>query len=296
VSTDNKFRFPLLGIMICALLVGLAKAQDAGDQGDGLAAVDWQIGPGKADLGTHAEIQLPDGYRFAGPRDTVALLEALGNPTSGTELGFIAPPAFGEDDGASWFVVFEFDPIGYVKDDEKDDLDADAMLASIRESNVLGNEERRKRGWAEIEVVGWQEPPNYDPQTNNLIWAIRGESEGYPIVNYNTRILGRRGVMVVSLVVAPEEMAETIPTFKKFLDGYSFKSGSRYSEFQAGDKIAKYGLTALVAGGTGVVLAKSGALKWLWKVIVIGALAVAAFFRKLFAGIFGGSASTGHES
>ena len=37
------------------------------------------------------------------------------------------------------------------------------------------------------------------------------------------------------------------------MGAYSFKPGGLYAEFRAGDKIAKYGLTALVAGGVGAV-------------------------------------------
>ena len=46
-----------------------------------------------------------------------------------------------------------------------------------------------------------------------------------------------------------------------------FKAGSRYAEFGQGDKIAAYGLTALVAGGAGAALAKSGLLSKMWKAI-----------------------------
>ena len=77
------------------------------------------------------------------------------------------------------------------------------------------------------------------------------------VVNYNTRLLGRRGVMTVSLVVDPNQVAATVPAFNDLLKSYSFNSGQGYAEFRAGDKIAKYGLTALVAGGAGAVAAKN---------------------------------------
>jgi uncharacterized membrane-anchored protein len=40
-------------------------------------------------------------------------MEAMHNPVSGTELGFIAPA------GSNWFAVFEFSESGYIKDDER---------------------------------------------------------------------------------------------------------------------------------------------------------------------------------
>src|SRR5438046_7897948 len=38
-------------------------------------------------------------------------------------------------------------------------------------------------------------------------------------------------------------------SFKSALGGYGFVSGENYAEFKAGDKIAEYGLAALVLGG-----------------------------------------------
>lgn len=281
----------LVGV-VCVFCAGAAEAQGPNEQPLDLSNINWQIGPGKVDLGAHAEIHLPKGYRLAGPDDARLLLEAMENPTSGNEF-LVAPPSYGSVWAAlfgstkDWFVVFEFDPMGYVRDDEKDSLDADAMLKSIREGNTQSNKERQRRGWATLEVVGWEEPPNYDPETNNLVWAVRAQSEGRPVVNYNTRLLGRRGVMVVNLVADPDELAAAVPAFKDLLKGYSFKPGQRYAEFRAGDAVAKYGLTALVAGAAGAVAAKTGLLKWLWKFIVVGFIAVLAFFRNLLAPLFG---------
>ena len=53
-------------------------------------------------------------------------------------------------------MVFEYDDSGYVKDDDKDELDADAMLASIREGTEQANVERKRcecRGHASIVML-----------------------------------------------------------------------------------------------------------------------------------------------
>lgn len=268
----------------------VAPAQDQADQEHPLDRLQWQVGPGTAHIGFIAEIQLPEGYQFLEANDTQALLEALENPVSGAELGLLAPS--GEGPADDWFVVFEFDAIGYVKDDEKDQLDASAMLEAIREGTERSNDERRRRGWATMEIVGWEHPPHYDETTQNLEWAIRGESEGQLIVNYNTRILGRKGVMEASLVVDPEDLSTTLPKFKQLLTSYEFVQGERYSEFKSGDKVAAYGLTALVTGGAAAIALKTGLLQKLWKFIVIGAIAVGAFFKKIIRGIFGGGRQT----
>jgi uncharacterized membrane-anchored protein len=238
--------------------------------------VNFQKGPAVGELGTTAQVRVPAGYVFANGSDTRVLMETMQNPTSGRELGFVAPS--GED----WFAVFEYDPVGYVKDDEKSSLDAGALLDSIKEGAERGNQERAKRGWPALTVVGWETPPRYDEITHNLEWAVRAESEGRPVVNYNTRLLGRGGVMEVTLVTDPALLAETLPKFKTMLSGFDFVQGQKYAEFRPGDKMAAYGLTGLIAGGGVAVAAKSGLFKWLWKGLVAAVVGLGALAKKLF--------------
>ena len=238
--------------------------------------IKWQKGPSVGELGDKAQVKVPDGYVFAGARDTRTIMEANQNPTSGKEIGFVAP------DGENWYVVFEFDDVGYVKDDEKDSLDANAMLESIKEATAEGNQERMRRGWPTLTITGWETPPRYNDITHNLEWAIRLQSEGQPAVNHNTRLLGRGGVMEVTLVTNPEVLAETLPKFKTMLEGFEYKKGHKYAEFRAGDRTAAYGLTGLIVGGGTAALVKTGAFKWIWKGLVAGALAVGALVKKLF--------------
>ncbi len=207
------------------------------------------------------------------------------NPTSGTELGIIT------DKSLDVFVLFEFEDIGYVKDADKEKLDGDDILKSIKEGNESSNEERKKRGWPAITIVGWHTPPFYNHETNNLEWCIKGESQGHTIVNYNTRILGRQGVMSANLMVDPEKLDETLPVVKKLLTGYSYVEGKRYAQYVTGDKVAKYGLAALVVGGAVGLAAKTGLLAKLalmlgklWKAIILGLVAVGAGIKKVLFG------------
>jgi len=248
-----------------------------GQTQDSLAErVKWQKGPSVGVLGEIAKIQVPEGYVFAGASDTKILMEAMQNPISGRELGFVAPA------NLDWFVVFEFDDVGYVRDDEKSSLDPDAMLESLKAGTENANKERQRRGWPSLTILGWEQKPHYDERTHNLEWAIRGESEGNPLINYNTRILGRGGVVRVTLVTDPPALSSTLPKFKTVLGDFSFKQGHKYAEFRQGDKMAQYGLSALVVGGATAVAVKSGAFKWLWKLGVVGAIAALGFIKKLF--------------
>jgi len=266
----------------CAFLVSLVMTLPS-TSGQDIPATEedplhWQHGPTRAQMGDLAEVDIPAGFQFTGKEGCQLLLQAMQNTVDGSELGIIMPQA--ED--ADWFVVFEFSEIGYVKDDDKDKLDAAAILDSIRQGTEAGNRERRSRGWPEMKVIGWEVPPQYDPATNNLEWAIRAESEGSPILNYNMRILGRRGVMEANLVVDPEDLSEVLPTFRSLISGYRYTSGQKYAEFRAGDKIAQYGLTALVAGGAAGLALKTGLFKKFGKLIVVGVLGIGAAIKKLF--------------
>jgi uncharacterized membrane-anchored protein len=281
-----KFRIlaVISAVCICALIaVGQSSKRKSApspsptpDIWEGYDGVNFLKGPSVGELGINAQVKLPDGYIFADAKDTRTIMEMNRNTVSGRELGFIAP----SDD--FWFVVFEFDDVGYVKDDEKDSLDADAILESIRTATEEGNKERAKRGWPAMTVLGWEQRPHYDDVTKNLAWAVRAQSDGDPVVNYNTRLLGRGGVMEVTLVTDPASLTQTLPKFKSMLSGFDFKQGHRYAEFSAGDKTAAYGLTGLIVGGGTAVLVKSGAFKWIWKALIAVGIGVAALVKKLF--------------
>jgi uncharacterized membrane-anchored protein len=247
--------------------------------------VKWTRGPASVSIGSQANFEIPAGFVFTDGAGARRLLEYSGNIPDGSELGLFAPT------NLEWFAIFDFSEEGYVKDDEKDKLDADKMLAAIKKGNEAGNKERKKRGWPLMQIVGWDQKPAYDAETHNLGWAIRVESDGGQSVNYNTRLLGRKGIMSVNLVIDPEKLQATLPEYKQMLAKYDYKPGERYSEFKQGDKIAKYGLAALVVGGAAAGAAKLGLFgtiavffKKAWKLVIIAVVAIGAFLKRLILG------------
>jgi uncharacterized membrane-anchored protein len=247
-------------------------------------------GPTTAKLGQVAQVEVPTGCIFLDGNATRAMMKRWGEPISGNEVGMLSTT--NED----WSVFFDFNDSGYIKDDDKNKLDADKLLAAIKEGNEEGNKERKRAGNAPLNILGWEQPPHYDETTHNLEWAIRCESEGRPILNYNTRLLGRKGYMSVVLVVEPDALNKTLPEFKGILANHKFVSGESYAEYKPGDKVAKYGLAALILGGAGVGAAKLGLFaslavlfKKAWKLVVIGVVALAAAFKKFFGRFFGGN-------
>lgn len=241
------------------------------------------MGPAEAAMEDIAAIRVPAGFFFLDGDQTRAMMRSYGEPVSGQEVGMLAPT------NSDWSVFFDYADVGYVKDDDKDELDADKLLKAIKAGNEQGNKERRRNGVPPLNLIGWEQEPRYDDTTHNLEWAIRFESQGQPILNYNTRLLGRKGYMSVVLVVAPDELQGTLPAFQQLLAGYDYQSGESYAEYQSGDKVARYGLAALVVGGAAVGAAKMGLLGGLlvflkkgWKFLILGLAAVGAFLRKLF--------------
>ncbi|HEX7769105.1 MAG TPA: DUF2167 domain-containing protein, partial [Dokdonella sp.] len=80
----------------------------------------------------------------------------------------------------------------------------------------------------------------------------------------------------------PETIERDVASFKRSLDGFHFNPGETYAEYREGDRVAEYGLTALVAGGAVAIAAKTGFLAKFWKLIVGGVVAGFAALGKLF--------------
>lgn len=238
------------------------------------------MGPQTVLLGDQAEIFLPEDLSFIAESKAGEAVELTENLPSGLEVGLIF-----SDEG--WFIIFEFADEGYVKDDEKTDLDADAMLKSITESTNENNKELIKRGWSPLYVQGWYQPPRYNSQTHNLQWAVEIKSDttdgrSSQSINYNTRILGRYGYMMISLVSTMDSIDYRIDRLNSLLESYQFKQGNTYAEYKEGDKLAEYGLSALIVGGGAALASKTGVFKWLWKVLIAVFVAISGFFKKIY--------------
>ena len=271
--------------LVCALVLGLligqspvaAVPQRSDEQiKQEMAGLAWQRGPVEGRIGSVASIKVGDRQAFLDGPNTRRFLELNGNPPRDERYVLVS---------SQWFAVFFFENAGYVKDDEK--LDPAALLASLQQGDKASNAERERLGMTPLHTEGWHVLPHYDPTTKRLEWGVRlrGGSEERTVVNYSIRLLGRRGVMHAILVSDPESLDRDIAEFKTALGGYEFLSGERYSEFRAGDRIAEYGLAALVLGGAAAVATKSGFGKAIGKFVVVGVAAlgsaIVALFRRM---------------
>lgn len=249
------------------------------------AGIKLIAGPATVKLGDVAEINLPAGFRAVDKGSMKKFYEFTRNSMGGREVGVVISPA-------EWMLFFDYDDSGYVKDDEKNSLDAGKLMKSMTSNQEAANEERTKRGWDAMKVVGWAAEPHYDTKSNNLKWAIKlsSSADGYKNfwINESIRLLGRGGVMEVTLVTGNDTFSADSQSADKLLSGnYTYVAGQRYAEFKEGDKIAEYGLAALVLGGAGAVAFKMGFLQKFWKLLVFGAVAVFGAIGKLWNKITG---------
>jgi len=231
-----------------ALPVQPAAAQAPNPIQQALAAASQ--GPKDIALGDQALLKLPEGKLFVPAPQAGEVLRAMGNPGEHKNIhGLVFPVT-----RAGWFAVLRWEAAGYVKDDDAKNWDAEALLKSYREGTEASNAERRKLGGAEMEIVGWAEPPHYDAASHRLVWAMSSRDKGSHAspeqgVNYNTFALGREGYLSLNLVTDLNSLPTHKSQAQELLGALQFVEGKRYADFNSRtDKVAEYGLAALVLG------------------------------------------------
>ena len=270
-------------------------AQDAEPEADAGNAV-WEAamaamvrGPNTVQLKDQAQLALPAGYGFVPPKEGGAVMDMLGNQTDERFIGLIFP----ESDEANWFVTIDYEPSGYIKDDDAKEWDADELLQNLKDGTEAANEHRRDVGVAEIEVTRWVEKPAYDAQTHRLVWSAEArEKSGQdndPVVNYNTYVLGRQGYVSLNLITSSSTIEADKPAAHELLAAVNFNDGKRYSDFDSStDEVAAYGLAALVGGMAakklGLLAAAGLFIAKFAKLILIGVAALGAGAVKFLKG------------
>ncbi|WP_165909616.1 DUF2167 domain-containing protein [Variovorax guangxiensis] len=207
-----------------------------------------KVGPVDITLRDQAHLHLPAGYVWVPTPAAAQLMRSMGNRTDDTFIGAIFPA-----DDADWMAVVKFVKEGYIKDDDAKDWNADDLLKSLKEGTEAANEERAKRGIPSIEVTGWAQKPQYDASSHRLVWSAlskrKGGTDGDQGVNYNTYALGREGYLSLNLITNAKDLDKYKPDASKLLGAIQYDDGKKYADFNAStDKVAAYGLAALVAG------------------------------------------------
>ncbi|HKC49957.1 MAG TPA: DUF2167 domain-containing protein [Myxococcota bacterium] len=254
------------------------------------ATLRWKTGEVSLGDGV-ARLAVTPQWRYLGPEDAErVLVDAWHNPPGheGT-LGMLFPSDVGPLDADGWGVVISYAAEGHVSDADAEEQDYEALLHDMQAAVREQNEKRVRDGYPPVELLGWAARPYYDRAAHKLHWAreLRFGTDEEHTLNYDVRVLGRRGMLVMQ-AVAPMTRAELVQArMRDALALVEFEPGHRYDEFDSGvDRVAAYGIGGLVAGG---ILAKAGFFKVLLvallaakKFVAIGVLAAVGLISRYF--------------
>ena len=296
----SKSFLAALGLLAAFAFSPSIHADAADDQGN--AKVDAflkTLHPKTGDVNVpeaQATLKLGSNYSYLGADDAQRVLTKLwDNPPDKEVLGMILPSTDPKVllDEKSWAVVVTYSADGYVSDSDAAKIDYDDMLKDMQKAAKDENPERLKQGYSAIELMGWAEPPRYDSSSHKLYWArdlkftgTDGKDEGRTL-NYAIRVLGRHGYLSLNAVAPMAELAQVRADMPDVVSMAEFDAGNRYTDYNSStDKLAAYGIGALVAGGIAAkagLFAKLGLLLLKFsKLIVVGMAAIGGFFAKLF--------------
>lgn len=250
-------------------------------------AIKYQTGT--IDLeGGFARLNIPAGFKFIGREQAEYIItNAWGNPPQTGILGLIIPATDDPFTDSSYAFIVAFDDMGYVKDEDAADVNYDDMLKDMQKEEAEANKSRTAMGYSTIHMVGWAQKPFYDNKRNVLHWAkqIKFGDQEWNTLNYEVRILGRKGVLSLNAIASMRDMNKVTRDIDKVLGMAEFTDGNRYKDYNSGtDKLAVYTIGGLVAGK---VLAKVGFFALLLKFgkfIIIGIVALFAAVRKFLFG------------
>jgi uncharacterized membrane-anchored protein len=283
--------------MVCAAFTVPVFAQDSpapADQPEAAASEEEALPELKFSTGNIvlpnkvATLHLGEKYHYLAPEETNQLLQAWGNPPDEETQGAILPADVNPFSEGGWAVFLTYTDDGHIDDSDANEIDYDDLLKDMKEGIEDSNSARKKAGYPEMHLLRWAEPPRYDAAGKKLYWAkeISSAGGGHSL-NYDVRVLGREGVLSME-AVAPMELIEQVRTdMRPLLEVADFNEGYRYAEFNSKtDRMAEYGLGALVAAGVATKLGLFGklfaVLLALKKVIIVGLIAIGGWIAKLF--------------
>ncbi len=266
---------------------GAAPAEAIGDTPEPEMTFEYQTGevmlPNKV-----ATLHLGDRYRYMNPAETNRLLMAWGNPSNTDTQGAIVPAEVDPMAETGWAVILNYEEEGHIDDSDAKEIGYEALLSDMKEGTAESNKERRKHDFPVVDLVGWAKPPHYDATSKKLFWAkeLDFQDSDVNILNYDVRVLGREGVLSMNAVALMPQLQQVDTDMVPLIKTAEFNAGYRYADFdESTDKVAAYGLGALVAGAAAAKLglfAKLGVFLLAFKkFIFIGLIGLGALVMKL---------------
>jgi len=172
-----------------------------------------------------------------------------------------------------------YSDVGYVNADDWKDVDASELLKNMSQATEDANQERVKNGVSPMHTDGWIQPPVYDATRKSVRWVVGLHDADGKFVNAVALQLGRGGYERFTLVSDGSNPQADAAILANAVRGYQFKKGFRFSDYVQGDKLAGFGIAALVGTAAGATIAKTvgfGAVLLLIKKFFVLILAAAA--------------------
>lgn len=230
----------------------------------------------------HCNITVPEGMVFLDHDDTEKLLRAYwGNPKNSADGVFGS--LVNKDDGIFFNVetayIISYEDVGYVSDKDAVSIDYDSLLKDMQKDTREAN--KKNPQGVQWELLGWGWSPSYDSQRKVLSWSrhlLANEQD--EIINYDVRILGKAGFVVITAVADPSSKDDLLAANNSIISSISYDNGFRYEDFDPkNDHIAEWTIGGLIAGK---VLAKAGFWALLGKFSKILVFAIIGFFAVLW--------------
>jgi uncharacterized membrane-anchored protein len=236
-----------------------------------------------------ATLHLGEKYRYMPPEEANKLLQIWGNLPDETTQGAVVPADVEPLHEGGWAVFLNYVDEGHIDDSDANEIDYKELLQNMKEGEKEANEQRKAAGYDTLSLVGWAEAPHYDATSKKMYWAkeIAAGSGGEHALNYDVRVLGREGVLSMEAVAPMSQLAQVRRDMEPLIGVAEFNEGFRYAEFNAKtDRMAEYGLGALIAGAAATKLGLFGKLIALLlafkKVVIAAVIGLFALVAKMF--------------
>jgi len=247
-------------------------------------------GPTDVPLGDQAKLHLADTFIFIPKAQAGELMRMWGNSVGDGFHGLV----FAKSTTEQWVISIDHVNEGYVKDDDAKSWNADDLLQSLKDGTSAQNELRLKLGLPALEIVGWVQKPEYESIHHRLFWSVKAVDVGAAAdaaatVNYNTYALGRDGYFTVNLMTTDKTVEQDKSAARSVVAAVDYNGGKSYADFKPDtDRVAEYGLAALIAGVAAKklgLLAVVGVFVAKFAKIILAAVVVAGggmfkFFRR----------------
>jgi len=270
-----------LALGAIALTTTTARATES-QQTQELKKLHWAVGQ-HALADSHGTFTAPQGVKAVTGSEARHADDVI-NGTSGSDSEAVAMVSTSGD-----VLYLTFVSSGFVTADDWKEVDAPKMLQDIRDATDGQNEERKKNGQSGLQVDGWVQEPRFDAARHSVVWILKlhEDNGGRPFLNATALALGRDGYERFVLAADADNPAKARSELNSLVGNFSYNKGSRWTDHLSGDKLAGFGIAALVGTVAGATIAKTvgfGALLLLLKkffvLIVAAVIGAIAWLRK----------------